>query len=981
MKQYNPGEIEPKWQSVWKEEKIFQAADFDQSKPKYYLLFEFPYPSGEGLHVGHARANSAIDALARIKRMQGFNVLFPTGYDAFGLPAENYAIKTGTHPAETTKRNIDHFRRQMQSMGLSIDWDREVNTTDPDYYRWTQWIFLQLYQHGLAYRAKKPINWCPSCQVGLANEEVVDGRCDRCGTVTTKKELEQWMLKITAYADRLIDDLAAADYPEKVKAMQINWIGRSTGAAIKFSIFNPASGPSTNFLEVFTTRADTLFGVTFMVIAPEHELVKNITTPEHAKEVADYVATALAKSNIERQENKDKTGVFTGSYAVNPINNEQIPIWIADYVLPDYGTGAIMAVPAHDERDYAFAKKFDLPIKEVVIPKIIDSGNPPRADKPTVVRRAIQAIVINPRTHQILTLRWKQFPWTTFVVGGVKDNETLIDAAVREVAEETGYHQLKYIRTLGGPVQSNFFAAHKDENRQAIFSALVFELLDDSCAEIDPSEKEKHEASWVTWEEMARDPQLQCSEFSLWQSRFAQELPALFVDKGVCINSSQFDNLDSVEAAKQIIDELAKRNLGQKTVNYKLRDWVFSRQRYWGEPIPIVYCDQCGEVPLPEDQLPLTLPEVANYAATNTGESPLANIAAWVNTTCSRCGGPAKRETNTMPQWAGSSWYWLRFVDPRNNTAFADQRKLAYWTPVDLYNGGMEHTTLHLLYSRFWHKFLYDQGLVPTIEPFQKRISHGYILGEGGIKMSKSKGNIVNPDDIISEYGADTLRGYEMFIGPYSDTAIWDTNGIKGVYRWLTKIWNLAQEIILVNEKIIEDPMQWTYDASEIREVALAAIVNRAIKKIGEEYDRYAFNTAISHLMIFVNDLLDYKTQLAFAKDPLAWRQTLEALLLLLSPSCPHIAEELWQQMGHQTSIGLASWPQYDAKLIAEESITVPVQVNGKRRAEIVVSSSATEAEALQIAKEMPNVAKFIADKTIVKEIYVSGKIINIVVK
>ncbi len=834
-KEYNHLQIEPKWQSVWEQEKIFTALDNDKNREKYFILFEFPYPSGEGLHVGHCRADSAMDAIARIKRMQGKNVIFPTGWDAFGLPAENYAIKTGTHPAQKTAENIKNYRRQVKSLGLSIDWDREIDTTDPKYFRWTQWIFLQLYKNGLAYRQKSLINWCPSCMVGLANEEVVDGKCDRCGAVTTKKEMEQWMLRITAYADRLIDDLHDADYPEKVKAMQINWIGRSEGSSVKFQVTSADSADKSHPISVFTTRPDTLFGATFLALAPEHESIQKIVSQEQKVQVQEYIQKALNKSNIERKENKDKTGVFTGAYAINPINNQEIPIWVADYVLSDYGTGAIMAVPAHDQRDFEFARKFDLPITQV----------------------------------------------------------------------------------------------------------------------IDSREK----------------------ELDLSKEAFTD------IANGFLINSGEFDNLSCTEAIEKITAKLAQNKMGEKTINYQLNDWVFSRQRYWGEPIPIVYCEKCGEVPLPEDQLPLELPEVPNYSPTATGESPLANIADWVNTTCPQCGGAAKRETNTMPQWAGSSWYWLRFTDPHNDTEFASKKNLQYWTPVDLYNGGMEHTTLHLLYSRFWHKFLFDQGLVPTNEPFKKRISHGYILGEGGIKMSKSRGNVINPDDIIKQYGADTLRAYEMFIAPYPDTAIWDTNGIKGVNRWLYKVWNLAQDIIIANDVILETPEQWLYDAGEIAETQLAVRVNKAIKKISGEYEKMSFNTVISHLMIFTNDLIAFQKELPIAKDPIAWRQTLEALLLLLSPACPHIAEELWQQMGHSKSICLMNWPQYDEKLFQNDLITIPVQINGVRRGEMTVATDLSQEEILSLAKQVPNIIKYLQGKKIVKEIYINGKIINFVIK
>ncbi|MFZ5391954.1 MAG: class I tRNA ligase family protein [Patescibacteria group bacterium] len=977
QKNYNPQEIEPKWQSVWEEEKIYQGQD-SSSKPKKYILIEFPYASGEGLHVGHCRPYTALDIVARKSRMDGYNVLFPFGWDAFGLPTENYAIKHGINPTIVTAKNTANFKKQAQRVGFSFDWSREIDTSKPEYYKWTQWIFLQLYKAGLAYKKKMPINWCPSCKTGLANEEVIAGNCERCGTPTTKKELSQWMLKITAYADKLLNGLKDVDYLPAIKDQQANWIGRSEGASIKFKIQN--SKLKDKYLEVFTTRPDTLFGVTFMVLAPEHELIEKIITPEQKKDVDKYVKLSLAKSNIERQENKEKTGVFTGSYAVNPINNEKIPIWIADYVLADYGTGAIMAVPAHDQRDWDFASKYDLPIKEVIIPKIIDTKHPLRDDKSTVFRQAIQAIVIDPKTKKILCLRHKKFPWTTLIVGGIEEGEDTIAAAQREIAEETGFFNLKFIKTLGLPVQSNFYAAHKDVNRQALFTALVFELIDNQQQSISADEQEKYDLIWLTWDELEHDPNLNCSEFNIWKERFFNN-SKLFSDYGVTHDSGEFSGLDSAIATEKIITWLQEQKLGSKKVNYNLRDWVFSRQHYWGEPIPIVYCEQCGTIPLPEKDLPLILPDVKNYQPTDTGESPLASIDEWVNTTCPTCGGPAKRETDTMPNWAGSSWYYLRYCDPHNEDIFADYKKLQYWSPVDIYNGGMEHVTLHLLYSRFWHKFLFDQGLVPTSEPYQKRIAHGMVLGEGGIKMSKSKGNVINPIEVIDEYGADTLRGYEMFMGPYTDAIPWDTNGVKGVNRFLFKLWTLAQEIILVNEKIQETPDQWLYDSSEIKEVELASLVHKNIKRISSLYDKFSFNTVVSNLMIFVNDLNDLKQKFPLAKDPLAWKQALEGLLLLLSPICPHVCEELWHQLGHNNSINLMTWPQYDPDLVKEELLTIPIQVNGKRRAEIVIAADLEEKTIISLAKSTPEVTKFITGKEIVKEIYIKGKIVNIVVK
>ena len=1174
QKNYNPQEIEPKWQSVWEEEKIYQGQD-SSFKPKKYILIEFPYASGEGLHVGHCRPYTALDIVARKSRMDGYNVLFPFGWDAFGLPTENYAIKHGINPTIVTAKNTANFKKQAQRVGFSFDWSREIDTSKPEYYKWTQWIFLQLYKAGLAYKKKMPINWCPSCKTGLANEEVIAGNCERCGTPTTKKELSQWMLKITAYADKLLNGLKDVDYLPAIKDQQANWIGRSEGAAIKFKVHSSKMKDENIELEVFTTRPDTLFGVTFMVLAPEHELIDQITTSEQKKAVEKYVKLALVKSNIERQENKEKTGVFTGAYAINPVNQEQIPIWVADYVLSDYGTGAIMAVPAHDQRDLDFAKKYDLPIREVIIPKTIDIKNPPRNDKKNTVRHSVQAILVDPQNGKILSLKWKKFPWTTFVVGGVEKGESEIQAAEREIKEETGYINIKHIKTLGGPVQSHYFAAHKDVNRQATVTAHVFELVDNSQQEISSEEKSIHELNWTTWDEMTNDPNLACSEFSIWKERFFGT-DKLFSELGVTINSGEFSGLDSVTVTKKIISWLQKQKLGSKKVNYNLRDWVFSRQHYWGEPIPIVYCEQCqnarqkvllihgfegsnqgnwfpmieqlleksgfeviapnlpdpahpdikqwldtlkpilqdfgphdivvghslgskaalhllaendikikhlflvasaiaeisqrdwkniqtklsnsdfaalqkfwqspldlrvvdqvvdsvtviisdddpliplhsrhdllagwnfeiwsgfghfqkkeipelltkilsfknnGLIPLPADHLQLVLPPVENYQPTDTGESPLAAITDWVETICPVCGGPAKRETDTMPNWAGSSWYYLRYCDPQNDTQFADFAKLKYWSPVDIYNGGMEHVTLHLLYSRFWHKFLYDQGLVPTPEPYQKRIAHGMVLGEGGIKMSKSKGNVINPLEVIDEFGADTLRGYEMFMGPYPDAIPWDTNGVKGVNRFLFKLWSLAQEIILVNEKIQETPDQWLYDSSEIKEVELASLVHKNIKRISSLYDKFSFNTVVSNLMIFVNDLNDLKRKFPLVKDTLAWKQALEGLLLLLSPICPHVCEELWHQLGHNNSINLMTWPQYNPDLVKEELLTIPIQVNGKRRAEIIITADLEEKTIISLAKSTSEVTKFISGKEIVKEIYIKGKIVNIVVK
>ncbi len=794
--------IEKKWQQVWQDEKTFHV-EIDHAKPKFYALVEFPYPSGQGLHVGHPRSYTALDIVARKKRLCGYNVLYPMGWDAFGLPTENYAMKNHIHPEIVTRKNVARFKSQLQSLGLSFDWDREINTTDPSYYKWTQWIFLQLYKHGLAYKKEMNVNWCPGCKVVLANEEVVDGKCERCGTETTHKVKSQWMLRITAYADRLIDDLDGLDFIPRVVTQQKNWIGRSHGAEVTFGT---TAGDD---LVVYTTRPDTLFGATYMVLSPEHPILKtweNRLTNLDA--IRAYQAEAARKSDFERTElAKDKTGVrLEGVEAVNPVNGKVIPIFISDYVLASYGTGAIMAVPAHDTRDYDFAKAFDLPIVEVV-------------------------------------------------AGGDITREAFTDCAT-----------------------------------------------------------------------------------------------------GKMVNSGFLTGMTVEQAKKAITDWLEKEGKGHAKVNFKLRDWVFSRQRYWGEPIPMVWCEKCGWQPLPESELPLRLPEITDFEPGEGGESPLARHTEWVNTTCPCCGGPAKRETDTMPQWAGSSWYFLRYMDPHNDTAIASKEALEYWSPVDWYNGGMEHTTLHLLYSRFWHKFLYDIGVVPTKEPYQKRTSHGMILGENGEKMSKSRGNVVNPDDIIDEYGADTMRLYEMFIGDFEKSAPWNTSSIKGCKRFLERIWALGEKV-LPGESIRPE---------------LEGAFHRTIKKVGEDIDVLKANTAIAAMMSLLNDLSDAGG---------ATREELRILLILLNPFAPHITEEMWQQQNYGGQVSGARWPEYDPAKCVESTVEIAVQVNGKVRARLNVAADVAAADAIALAKSQPAVASALEGKTLVKEIYVPGKLVNLAVK
>ena len=799
---YNFAEIEKKWQDIWDDKQVFAATN-DYSKPKYYALVEFPYPSGKGLHVGHPRSYTALDIVARKRRMQGYNVLYPMGWDAFGLPTENFAIKNHIHPEIVTQQNIDRFKKQLKSLGLSFDWSREINTTDPAYYKWTQWIFLQLFKKGLAYKKEMNVNWCTSCKCVLANEEVVGGVCERCGSEVVHKVKSQWMLKITAYAQRLIDDLDLVDYIDRVKTSQINWIGRSTGAEVDFAT---TAGDT---LTIYTTRPDTLFGATYMVISPEHPYIaKWADKISNMEEIKAYQQEAAKKSDFERTELvKDKTGVkIEGVSGINPVNGKQIPIFVSDYVLMTYGTGAIMAVPAHDTRDWDFAKKFGLPIIEVV---------------------------------------------------------------------------------KGGDVEQEAFT---------------------DC------------------------------------------------ETGILVNSDFLNGLPVEEAKEKIKAWLEENGKGRTKVNYKLRDWVFSRQRYWGEPIPIVYCEKCGYVPLPESELPLTLPEVDSYEPTDSGESPLAKMSDWVNTTCPHCGGPAKRETDTMPQWAGSSWYFMRYCDPHNDHALASKEALDYWLPVDWYNGGMEHTTLHLLYSRFWHKFLYDIGVVSTPEPYAKRTSHGMILGENGEKMSKSRGNVVNPDDIVNEYGADTMRLYEMFIGDFEKSAPWSSSSIKGCKRFLDRIWNLQDRLI---------------DGDAYRP-EMETAMHKTIKKVSEDIEQLKFNTAIAAMMALLNDLMDTGH---------VNRAEYRTLLILLNPFAPHMTEEIWMQQGFGGMLNEQKWVSYDPAKCVEETMEIVVQLAGKIKARLSIAADSSKEEVLAAAKQHPSVAPLIDGKTVIKEIYVPGKLVNLVVK
>lgn len=963
MSKYNPQEIEPKWQKLWAENNFYEAQD-DSDKEKYYVLVEFPYPSGDGLHTGHVRSYTAQDIIARRMRMMGKNVLYPMGWDAFGLPTENYAIKHKIRPQDATAKNVATFKRQMQALGFSFDWSREINTTDPKYYKWTQWIFLQLLKHNLAYQAKIAINWCPKCKTGLANEEVVNGKHERCGTVVEKKLLNQWLLKITDYAERLADDLKTVDYPEHIASQQINWIGKSTGAKIQFAIDG-----HNNRLEVFTTRADTIFGATFMVVAPEHPIVEKITTDAQEQEVKNYVKKAASISNIERMEQKEKTGVFTGAYAVNPATNENIPIWVADYVLMDYGTGAIMAVPAHDERDYEFAIKYGISIVQVIEPETGVPQNNPE------YRRSIVALVYDPKTNKYLSINWGKSGGTIFIGGGVEEGEDLIESAKREVAEETGYSNLKYIGQTEN-IHHSYFAHSKNIARRITATGMYFELVDDSRepVQLEPDEKDKFSVEWITQTEVEKYIKDELHKYVF--DKLVKKVQ--YSGKGILVNSGEFNGLSTEEAKKSITKWLNSKDVADEEVQYKLRDWIFSRQHYWGEPIPIIHCEKCGVVPVPEEDLPVELPNVEAYEPTDTGESPLAAIIDWVNVDCPKCGGSAKRETDTMPNWAGSSWYYLRYIDPHNDKAFAAPDKLKTWLMVDLYNGGMEHTTLHLLYSRFWHKFLYDQKLVPTLEPYAARRSHGMILGPDGNKMSKSLGNVVNPDDSIAKYGADALRMYEMFMGPYDQQIAWSDEKLAGMSRFLNKVWNLSVQLSAKDKPSIEMSAE-----DEVFETKVDTMVHKTLKKIDNDIDKRQFNTVVSALMELINFLYEPSNLRKLTSsnfEPLASR-TQKYLALMLAPLAPHIAEEIWQNCGGSESVHLQAWPKYDPNLVKDDVVTIVVQVNGKLRGEFVMNVGASKEELESSALEILKDKNIVSKDSIVKTIVVPNRLVNFVVK
>jgi leucyl-tRNA synthetase len=953
---YDHGNIDGKWQKKWEDAGIFHAK-LDDAREKYYLLVEFPYPSGAGLHVGHPRSYTALDVIARKRRMEGKNVLYPIGWDAFGLPAENHAIKTGTHPAINTAENIKTFKKQIQSLGISFDWSREIDTTDPKYYRWTQWMFNEFFRQGLCYKAKMPINWCPSCKIGLANEEAAGGVCERCGGPVEKKEKEQWMIAMTKYADRLLEDLKTVDYLPKIKKEQEEWIGRSEGAEIDFRLEEISET-----ITVFTTRPDTIFGVTYIVLAPEHPLVARLVTDDQRSHVEVYISSVASKTDDERGDaTREKTGVFTGAYAVNPVNGERVPVWIADYVLGGYGTGAVMAVPAHDVRDFAFATTYELPIRPVVAKYFMESENPPREGFPTVRRKNVHAIVRRATDGAVLMLRWKAnqrasgaYPHT-FIVGGIEEGEDAREAVLREIAEETGLHRVRFVSEVPAIVHSEYFAGHKEQNRYAEISILCFEADGDEAFDVAPEELEKHDPIWVLPSDVASTVNVAEGPY-IWAQA---EKPFAMTDAGYVTNSDFLNGLSTEDAKKRIVEVLAERGWGRAKTTYRLRDWVFSRQRYWGEPIPLIQCkngcspETNGWVTVPDEALPVTLPNVERYEPTDTGESPLSVISDWVNTTCPQCGGDAVRETDTMPNWAGSSWYFLRYADAHNDAAFASKDALAYWLPVDLYNGGMEHATRHLLYARFWTKVLFDRGHLPFSEFCQRRVAHGMILAEDGTKMSKSKGNVVNPDDVVKEHGADTLRVYELFIGAFDEVASWSTNSLIGVRRFLDRITRLQEKV-------------GGEDTVEIQRV-----LQKTLQKVTDDIEGMRFNTAVAALMACLNEL---------QSAPSLSQDAFKLYLRMLVPFAPHVANECWENIGGEGFVEAQAWPVVNASLLVDEEVTYAVQVNGKVRATLVLPADAPDDMIIAAAKADEYVAKYLGGQEPKKVIIIPKKIVSFVV-
>lgn len=937
MKSYN--EIDKKWQDYWEENETFKTDIRDFSKPKYYALDMFPYPSGQGLHVGHPEGYTGTDIIARMKRMQGYNVLHPIGWDAFGLPAEQYAIKTGNHPSTFTDKNIETFKKQLKMLGFSYDWSREVSTADPKYYKWTQWIFKQLYNDGLAKVVDMPVNWCEELGTVLSNDEVIDGKSERGGFPVVRKNMKQWVMKITEYADRLIDNLEDVDWPESTKEIERNWIGRSYGAEVTFKV----DGTSEEFV-VFTTRCDTLFGATYCVLSPEHKLVDVITTDECREKVVSYKEECSRKSELERTElNKEKTGVFTGSYAINPVNGKKIPIWIADYVLATYGTGAIMAVPAHDERDYLFAKKFGLEIIQV----LEEETGTPHSDE--IKKNSIVAIVYDEKNDKYLTLNWHDKGGRLFIGGSMEGDETALECAIREIKEETGYIDVSLIEVLP-KINHHYYAFNKNKYFNIESTGLLFKLNSNRRDEQSLEEEEVFDIEWVSSDVVMNEIE---DELHKKTYQYSIDLGAMCGD-GIHINSSFLNGLNKEEANNKMLTWLEENHCGVKRVNYRLRDWIFARQRYWGEPVPVVHMEDGTTAVLDDNELPLVLPEMDDYKA-HGGKAPLDNAEEWKNVVID--GKKGVRETSTMPGAAGSSWYFLRYIDPHNDKVFADYELLKHWMPVDLYLGGPEHAVGHLLYARFWNNYLYDKGLSPVKEPFKKLVHQGMILASNGEKMSKSKGNVVNPDEMVKLYGADALRLYEMFMGPLSADKPWNPSGIEGSKKFVDKVYRRFNELEIVDTDTLE----------------FEKVYHQTVKKVTNDYLNMDFNTAISQMMIFMN-ALNNNTSIN--------RIYAEGFIKLLNPICPHITEEIWNTvLGYNNTIAYEEWPSYDEEKLVENEKEIAVQVNGKVRATINISVDDNEDIIKEKALREDNIIKHIEGKEIIKTIIIKGKIINIVVK
>jgi leucyl-tRNA synthetase len=958
MEKYNPKTIESKWQKYWEDHPELSQADEKSKKPKFYCLDMFPYPSGDGLHVGHVENYTATDIYSRYLRMNGKNVLHPVGWDAFGLPAENYAIKMGIHPRKQTQENIKNFTRQIKSIGASYDWSREIDTSSSEYYKWTQWFFLFLYKNGLAYRKKAKVNWCESCKTVLANEQVEDGRCERCKKEVVQKDLEQWFFKITDFAEDLIKDLDKVDWPRSTKIAQRNWIGRSVGAIIKFSL-SGTKLPSEKSIEVFTTRLDTIYGCTYCVIAPENGLIQNLKDKiSNWKDVEKYIAEAKKKTDLQRTDlAKEKTGVeLKGVKVINPFTNEELPVFVADYVLSTYGTGAVMAVSAHDERDWEFAKKYKLPIKQAIAPLVIgeDEDTPIQSEKRNE-RKVIVAVVKHWEEDKYLCLDWGEFGWKSFVIGGIEKGETGEEAALREAQEETGYQNLKFIKQIGGEVHANFNARHKKiGNRYIKEGCYLIQLENEKHVDPEAEHTKNHKYLWLEKDEVSKF--LNISHHSYYWDTFINGEKA-FTDDGILVNSEKYSGLTSEKAREKMVKWLEENNLGVRKITYKLRDWLISRQRYWGSPIPMIFCEKCGWQMVPEKDLPVLLPDVKDYRP--KGTSPLGTNLDFVNTACPECGGKAKRETDTMDTFVCSSWYFFRFADPKNEKEFASSARIKKWLPVDMYMGGAEHTVLHLMYSRFFTKALYRHKLIDFDEPFTKLRHQGMVLAEDGRKMSKSLGNVINPDEIVRKYGADTLRLYEMFMGPLEETKAWNTKSIVGLKRFLDRVWKLSEKRKAKSEK------------PQLKTQNLGSSVHKTIKKVTEDVDNFRFNTAISAMMILLNEL---------EKEKEIYPIHYTLYIILLGPFAPHIAEEIWQQLGNKNSIFLEKWPQYDKKLIKDEEITLIIQVNGKVRDQIKMAADISEDEAKKLALESEKLKNYIGEKDVRKIIFVPNRLINFVI-